>query len=349
MMKGEIIMGNKTTLIEKARSYIGNNWSHFCNAFGIGCTAWCAAFASVVGRESGNGDIIPWSISCNAQIQWFKDHGCWLGVTTDIREGDYIYYDWDKIAEAKPADHVGIVESVNGDTVVVIEGNKGDAANSVTRVGRRTISRSYSYIFGIARPKYSDSASSTPAQNTDTPMLNKNDRGEAVTKLQRLLIAAGYSCGYCGADGIYGDDTYVAVCAFQKAAGLTADGIVGPLTWGKLSVKSESKPSTPEKTPTPEKTEKPVTPVKPEATEIKLPVNFDTIKNGSKGMEVKTLQIMLTVFGYDVGNCGIDGDFGSGTENAVKAYQNKHKLTVDGIVGVSTWNSLMELWKTIVG
>lgn len=348
-MKGEIIMGNKTTLIEKARSYIGNNWSHFCNAFGIGCTAWCAAFASVVGRESGNGDIIPWSISCNAQIQWFKDHGCWLGVTNDIREGDYIYYDWDKIAEAKPADHVGIVESVNGDTVVVIEGNKGDAANSVTKVGRRTISRSYSYIFGIARPKYSDSASSTPAQNTDTPMLNKNDRGEAVTKLQRLLIAAGYSCGYCGADGIYGDDTYVAVCAFQKAAGLTADGIVGPLTWGKLSAKSESKPSTPEKTPTPEKTEKPVTPVKPEATEIKLPVSFDTIKNGSKGMEVKTLQIMLTVFGYDVGNCGIDGDFGSGTENAVKAYQNKHKLTVDGIVGVSTWNSLMELWKTIVG
>ena len=58
---------------------------------------------------------------------------------------------------------------------------------------------------------------------------------------------------------------------------------------------------------------------------------------------------MLTVFGYDVGNCGIDGDFGSGTETAVEAYQIKHGLTVDGIVGVNTWNSLIELWKKIVG
>lgn len=341
-------MGNKTALIEKARSYIGYNWQHFCNAFGIGCTPWCAAFTSVMGRESGNGDIIPWSISCNAQIQWFKDHGCWLGVTTDIRDGDYIYYDWNKIAEAKPADHVGIVESVNGDTVVVIEGNKGDAPSSVTKVERRTISRSYSYIFGIARPKYSDSSAPTTSQNSDTPTLRKNDRGDAVTKLQRLLIDAGYSCGYCGADGIYGDDTYAATCAFQKDSGLTADGIVGPLTWARLSEKSEqSKPSTPV---TPEKTETPTTPViKPEATEIKLPVSFDTVKSGSEGMEVKTLQVMLTVFGYDVGNCGIDGDFGPDTESAAKAYQKKHGLTVDGIVGVNTWNSLMELWKTIVG
>lgn len=341
-------MGNKTALIEKARSYIGYNWQHFCNAFGIGCTPWCAAFSSVMGRESGNGDIIPWSISCNAQIQWFKDHGCWLGVTTDIRDGDYIYYDWNKIAEAKPADHVGIVESVNGDTVVVIEGNKGDAPSSVTKVERRTISRSYSYIFGIARPKYSDSSAPTTSQNSDTPTLRKNDRGDAVAKLQRLLIDAGYSCGYCGADGIYGDDTYAATCAFQKDSGLTADGIVGPLTWARLSEKSEqSKPSTPV---TPEKTETPTTPVtKPEATEIKLPVSFDTVKSGSEGMEVKTLQVMLTVFGYDVGNCGIDGDFGPDTESAAKAYQKKHGLTVDGIVGVNTWNSLMELWKTIVG
>ena len=35
-------------------------------------------------------------------------------------------------------------------------------------------------------------------------------------------------------DGIFGSKTYAAVMAFQKANGLSADGIAGPLTWGKL-------------------------------------------------------------------------------------------------------------------
>ena len=64
------------------------------------------------------------------------------------------------------------------------------------------------------------------------PMVSYGSRGDAVCKLQELLNAKGYTCG--SVDGIFGSKTYAAVLAFQKANGLGADGIVGPLTWGKL-------------------------------------------------------------------------------------------------------------------
>lgn len=64
------------------------------------------------------------------------------------------------------------------------------------------------------------------------PMVSYGSRGDAVRKLQELLNAKGYTCG--NVDGIFGSKTKAAVLAFQKANGLAADGIVGPLTWGKL-------------------------------------------------------------------------------------------------------------------
>ena len=67
---------------------------------------------------------------------------------------------------------------------------------------------------------------------TTQPMLRTGSRGDAVRKLQELLNALGYDCG--SVDGIFGSKTYAAVLAFQKANGLGADGIVGPLTWAKL-------------------------------------------------------------------------------------------------------------------
>lgn len=59
---------------------------------------------------------------------------------------------------------------------------------------------------------------------------------------------------------------------------------------------------------------------------------------GSKGDEVKRIQEKLKSEGFYRGP--IDGDFGGGTEAAVKAFQKKNGLTVDGIVGPITWNEL---------
>ena len=55
--------------------------------------------------------------------------------------------------------------------------------------------------------------------------LSKGDKGDAVKEMQKMLIACGYSCGSCGADGSFGNDTLAALKKFEKAAGLTVDGI----------------------------------------------------------------------------------------------------------------------------
>ena len=59
---------------------------------------------------------------------------------------------------------------------------------------------------------------------------------------------------------------------------------------------------------------------------------MNTIKQGSRGDEVRTLQKKL--------NITADGIFGKNTEAVVKAYQKAHGLTPDGIVGPHTWESL---------
>lgn len=65
-----------------------------------------------------------------------------------------------------------------------------------------------------------------------------------------------------------------------------------------------------------------------------------TLKKGSKGEYVQLLQTKLIMLGYDLGSYGADGDFGSKTMAAVKAFQKDSGLTVDGVVGEKTWEAL---------
>lgn len=62
--------------------------------------------------------------------------------------------------------------------------------------------------------------------------LRKGDKGALVYLLQGALICKGYDTG--GFDGIFGDKTLAAVKAYQKANGLTIDGISGKNTFEKL-------------------------------------------------------------------------------------------------------------------
>lgn len=67
---------------------------------------------------------------------------------------------------------------------------------------------------------------------------------------------------------------------------------------------------------------------------------YATIRQGSKGAQVKELQELLLSLEYDVGKTGADGIFGKATLEAVKNFQEDKKLKVDGIVGKATWAAL---------
>lgn len=60
------------------------------------------------------------------------------------------------------------------------------------------------------------------------------------------------------------------------------------------------------------------------------------LMKGDKGAEVKTLQENLIYMEYSCGSSGADGDFGSGTDTAVRAFQKDNGLVVDGKYGVSS-------------
>lgn len=72
-----------------------------------------------------------------------------------------------------------------------------------------------------------------------------------------------------------------------------------------------------------------------------LKVEVEKLGRGDRSGSVRPLQLLLIGSGMDCGKSGADGIFGAGTENAVKAFQRHHGLTVDGIVGQNTWDKLL--------
>ncbi|HSM80812.1 MAG TPA: peptidoglycan-binding protein [Nodosilinea sp.] len=175
-------------------------------------------------------------------------------------------------------------------------------------------------------------ATATPTVSGDRivrPTLRLGSQGESVRELQSMLRLLGYYPG--PVTGLYQEDTATAARRFQTAAGITADGIVGPATWSRLfpTPPGEANPPT-ATTPTDVPTAPATTPGATAATPVLRP--------GMEGAAVRQLQQRLTSKGFYSGP--IDGLFGSQTEAAVRRAQTASGLTVDGIVGPATWRAL---------
>ena len=109
-------------------------------------------------------------------------------------------------------------------------------------------------------------------------------------------------------DGISGPWTRRAVRRFQRRKGLEADGIAGPRTRRALGRRG-------------------------------VPgLGRRTMRRGSRGWDVASLQFLLNVRGFQPG--GFDGGFGPNTLRAVKRFQRAAGLAVDGIAGPSTIRAL---------
>lgn len=70
-----------------------------------------------------------------------------------------------------------------------------------------------------------------------------------------------------------------------------------------------------------------------------MAVNLPVLEVGSEGESVRALQVLLNAYGFSCG--AADGDFGANTLAAVKKFQTKNKLSVDGCVGANTWSVLL--------
>ena len=157
--------------------------------------AWCATFVSAVAIKCGLTDIIPTECGCGQMIALFQKLGEWIENDAYVPSpGDVIFYDWQDSSNGDNTgwpDHVGIVETVSGSTITVIEGNKSNA------VGRRTLQVNGKYIRGYGVPKYSsgssDSAPVTPAKTVDELAQEVLDGkwGNGTDRKERLT-AAGY-------------------------------------------------------------------------------------------------------------------------------------------------------------
>ena len=202
-------------------------------------------------------------------------------------------------------------------------------------VGRQTwykISYIYVSVKDLAElTSEGETAAGTLSDGTwgDT-VLRVGSSGSAVEQLQFWLKIARTvypSLNTLTVDGKFGAGTAAAVRRFQSYFGLTSDGVVGRTTWNKLyEVYNDIANRL--------------------LTASLRPGEYPGIlRRGSTGTAVRELQFylyLMSAYESSIPAVSIDGSFGAATENAVRAYQRFAKLTVDGVVGRTTWNSLYD-------
>ena len=172
---------------------------------------------------------------------------------------------------------------------------------------------------GVAGPKTLnaiaaavDKAGGSSSGSSSTNM-KLGSTGAAVSALQQNLTTLGYYYG--DVTGHYGNLTQQAVKKFQKAKGLTQDGVASTATLNAIT-----------------------SALKNAGVDVGPGTVATTLREGDKGTAVTELQTMLKKLNYYYGS--VTGSFGSLTKQAVRKFQDANKLTVDGVAGPATINKL---------
>ncbi len=138
--------------------------------------------------------------------------------------------------------------------------------------------------------------------------------------------------------GDFGSSTKAAVTKFQQVFHLTPDGIVGKGTWYKISSIYTAVSR--------------LADLNSEGSTLGIGTvpPSSVLRQGSSGQDVVTLQYLLNVIAEyypDIPRIDQDGVFGSGTAQAVIAFQRLMHLTSDGVVGKNTWDALYKTYRGI--
>lgn len=145
--------------------------------------------------------------------------------------------------------------------------------------------------------------------------LRRDDTGSEVVWLQESLTALGFYAGEIS--GSYGTLTQEAVRLFQRAHGLSSDGVAGRNTIRALAQAMQAEEETPGETE--------------DAEDIPMPT---TLKLGAENSAVRQLQENLEELGFYTGE--ITGRFGRLTKEGVRLFQRAHDIPSDGVAGPVT-------------
>ena len=173
------------------------------------------------------------------------------------------------------------------------------------------------YAVPTAIPVSTPAPTTTPLTPENVIVIRAGSMGEVVRRLQARLQELGYYTSRL--DGVYLTDDIEAVRAFQSANGLKVDGKAGYETQTALYSDSAIRGNA-------------------NITTDSSSALVSTLRYGSEGAEVTTLQNRLIALGYLAGSA--DGKFGRDTKAAVIAFQKANQLDADGVVGTDTSSRL---------
>lgn len=219
----------------------------------------------------------------------------------------------------------GIFGTATLNAVIAFQNRFNLAADGV--IGKATWDKMYEVYSAIVNAIVD--FNETPGIYPGTP-LKAGSTGQSVKEVQfyLFLLSAYYSTiPRIAYDGIFGVATENAVIAYQKLAGLTVDGIVGPATWRSI-YNSVIRLRTIDG---------------PIVRYQDLPYPGHTVEEGMSGTAVLFVQYVLAIsdFYFDtVRSVEITGTFNANTKIAVQEFQDLFSLPVTGVVDAETWATM---------
>lgn len=314
---------------------------------------WCAAFifwcfVKTFGQDKAKKLLLhaPY-ISCATGAKLFKQAD---RLYSEPKVGDVVIF----MKSSGVFGHTGLVYKVANGYFYTIEGNTSSTAGVVANGGAvayksYSISGAKSSGHKFARPDYSlvgtgtasnstttkTSTTSTTTKNTNT--LNKTEKwvGKVTADSLNVRTGAGTNNGVCSFSPLK-KGVKVSVCDSVKASDgstwyyISYNGKYGFVHSSYISKQTTTKTST---------------------TTKKIPTLASAspnLKKGSKGTQVGYLQKDLNYLnfkGKDGKKLTVDKEFGANTEYALKAFQKKYGLTVDGIYGSKSQAKIKALLK----
>jgi peptidoglycan hydrolase-like protein with peptidoglycan-binding domain len=221
-----------------------------------------------------------------------------------------------------------VFDNVTRNSVIEFQRNFGLRADGI--VGPNTWNKLYEVFRGVRQNVNVPQPPPTPPTSPNIPfpgtLLRLGSRGDSVRLMQSYLNTIRVVFGsipLLTVDGVFGPMTENAVRIFQNMFGLVGDGIIGPITWGKIVEQYNLV--------TGNAGAQHVYPGVP-------------LREGSRGDSVRLMQqylIELSGAFSDIPRITADGIFGPRTREAVIAFQRRFGLVQDGIIGPITWFSII--------